>query len=58
MVDLKGQYSGIKEQVDSSILNVIESAAFINGPEVHGFQKKWHRCITNSYDGIRPKAWR
>ena len=40
MVDLKGQYSGIKEQVDSSILNVIESAAFINGPEVHGFQKE------------------
>ena len=40
MVDLKGQYSRIKEQVDSSILNVIETAAFINGPEVHAFQKE------------------
>ena len=40
MVDLKGQYKKIKEQVDSSILNVIESTAFINGPEVHNFQKE------------------
>jgi UDP-2-acetamido-2-deoxy-ribo-hexuluronate aminotransferase len=40
MVDLKGQYSRIKEQVDSSILNVIETTAFVNGPEVHGFQKE------------------
>ena len=39
MVDLKGQYEKIKSAVDSSIINVIESAAFINGPEVHGFQK-------------------
>ncbi|HBY69162.1 MAG TPA: transcriptional regulator, partial [Flavobacteriaceae bacterium] len=40
MVDLKGQYQGIKEQVDKSVLNVIESTAFINGPEVHDFQKE------------------
>lgn len=40
MVDLKGQYKKIKERVDTSILNVIESAAFINGPEVHAFQKE------------------
>ncbi len=40
MVDLKGQYSRIKEQVDSSILNVIETTAFVNGPEVHAFQKE------------------
>jgi|TARA_B110000037_G_scaffold64631_1_gene78894 dTDP-4-amino-4,6-dideoxygalactose transaminase len=39
MVDLKGQYEKIKSAVDSSIINVIESTAFINGPEVHGFQK-------------------
>ncbi len=38
MVDLKGQYEQIKEQVNTSILNVIESTAFINGPEVHAFQ--------------------
>ncbi|NQY04866.1 MAG: DegT/DnrJ/EryC1/StrS family aminotransferase [Flavobacteriaceae bacterium] len=38
MVDLKGQYEGIKEQVNSSVLNVIESTAYINGPEVKSFQ--------------------
>ncbi len=40
MVDLKGQYETIKEHVDNSIMNVIETTAFINGPEVHEFQKE------------------
>jgi dTDP-4-amino-4,6-dideoxygalactose transaminase len=40
MVDLKGQYEHIKEQVNQSVLDVIESTAFINGPEVHQFQKE------------------
>lgn len=40
MVDLKGQYENIKERVDSAIMNVIETTAFINGPEVHAFQKE------------------
>ncbi len=40
MVDLKGQYQYIKEQIDTSINGVIESTAFINGPEVHQFQKE------------------
>lgn len=40
MVDLKGQYQKIKDQVDKSILNVIENTAFINGPEVKEFQKE------------------
>lgn len=40
MVDLKGQYQHIKEQVNTSVLDVIESTAFINGPEVHSFQKE------------------
>ncbi|GAB1307807.1 DegT/DnrJ/EryC1/StrS family aminotransferase [Urechidicola sp. KH5] len=39
MVDLKGQYEKIKSEVDSAVLNVIESSAYINGPEVHAFQK-------------------
>ncbi|MBT8304718.1 MAG: DegT/DnrJ/EryC1/StrS family aminotransferase [Bacteroidia bacterium] len=39
MVDLKGQYKKIKEEVDSSVLDVIDSTAFINGPKVHEFQK-------------------
>ncbi len=40
MVDLKGQYEIIKERVDSAMMNVIESTAFINGPEVNQFQKE------------------
>ena len=39
MVDLQGQYSKIKDVVDPSIQEVVESAAFINGPKVHQFQK-------------------
>ena len=40
MVDLRGQYDKIKEQVDSSIQEVIETTTFINGPEVHAFQSE------------------
>lgn len=40
MVDLITQYQSIKNEVDSAILNVIEKAQFINGPEVVGFQKE------------------
>lgn len=39
MVDLKGQYLRIKDQIDSSIANVIDSTAFINGPAVKNFQE-------------------
>ncbi|MFK5971822.1 MAG: DegT/DnrJ/EryC1/StrS family aminotransferase [Flavobacteriaceae bacterium] len=40
MVDLQGQYQPIKDQINSSIFNVLETSAFINGPEVHSFQKE------------------
>lgn len=40
MVDLKGQYIQIKDQVRSSFNEVIESTAFINGPQVQQFQKE------------------
>ncbi|EDP72359.1 pigmentation and extracellular proteinase regulator [Flavobacteriales bacterium ALC-1] len=39
MVDLQGQYAKIKDVVDLSIEEVMNSAAFINGPKVHQFQK-------------------
>lgn len=39
MVDLKGQYEGIKDTVNTSIQEVIQNTAFINGPKVHEFQK-------------------
>lgn len=38
MVDLKGQYKKIQEEVDQAVLEVIRSAAFINGPTVKSFQ--------------------
>ncbi|MCK5440710.1 MAG: DegT/DnrJ/EryC1/StrS family aminotransferase [Maribacter sp.] len=40
MVDLNGQYQSIKEQINLSISNILETSAFINGPEVHSFQKE------------------
>lgn len=40
MVDLKGQYTQIEDQVRSSFNEVIESTAFINGPQVQQFQKE------------------
>lgn len=39
MVDLKGQYEKIKTEVDKAIIDVVESAAFIRGPQVKEFQK-------------------
>lgn len=40
MVDLQTQYFKIKSDVDNAVLNVLESAAFINGPEVKSFQSE------------------
>lgn len=40
MVDLVTQYEGIQEEIDSAVLNVIRSSAYINGPEVKSFQKE------------------
>ncbi|MEZ4803231.1 MAG: DegT/DnrJ/EryC1/StrS family aminotransferase [Gelidibacter sp.] len=39
MVDLKGQYLKIKDVVDTSIAEVLDNTAYINGPKVHEFQK-------------------
>lgn len=38
MVDVRGQYLNIKEEVDREIQEVIDSCAFINGPKVKAFQ--------------------
>lgn len=37
MVDLKGQYLKVKEEIDAAVAEVITSAAFINGPQVTRF---------------------
>lgn len=40
MVDLKGQYNKIKNEINSAIQNCIEDAVFINGDQVTIFQDK------------------
>ena len=39
MVDLKGQYQKIKTEIDAAIHQCLDSAAFINGPQVKSFQR-------------------
>ncbi len=45
MVDLQSQYYKIKNEVDNAILNVLDSASFINGPEVKMFQKEMEEYL-------------
>lgn len=61
MVDLKGQYLKIKGEIDGAIQNVIDSSAFINGPQVKEFAKNLaayngsKHCITcaNGTDALQ-----
>ncbi len=39
MVDLKSQYDKIKDAVNTSIQEVLDTNTYINGPQVHQFQK-------------------
>ncbi|MDJ0646133.1 MAG: DegT/DnrJ/EryC1/StrS family aminotransferase [Flavobacteriaceae bacterium] len=45
MVDLKGQYHKIKDEVDNAILDVVASSAFINGPQVKSFQANLEKYL-------------
>ena len=45
MVDLVSQYNNIKPAIDSAILNVIENAQFINGPEVSSFKEELEQYL-------------
>jgi dTDP-4-amino-4,6-dideoxygalactose transaminase len=48
MVDLKQQYQKIKPEIDEAVHKVIDSAAFINGPQVQSF------CTAlAAYHGVR-----
>lgn len=38
MVDLQGQYRKLQPEIDNAVLEVIRTAAFINGPAVRSFQ--------------------
>ena len=39
MVDLKGQYTKIKSEVDQAIREVLETTSFINGKQVTDFSR-------------------
>lgn len=39
-IDLKTQYKALKESIDSRIMKVLESGAYINGPEVAELEQK------------------
>ena len=45
MVDLKGQYEQIKDTVNASIQEVLDSNTYINGPQVHQFQKSLEQYL-------------
>lgn len=48
-VDLKAQYRSIKGEIDSAIARVIENAAFVLGPEVETFEKRFAEYIGAKY---------
>jgi len=45
MVDLQGQYRKIKSEIDTAIMECVESASFINGPKVKAFQENLERYL-------------
>jgi dTDP-4-amino-4,6-dideoxygalactose transaminase len=45
MVDLKGQYNKIKDQIDTAVIQTIESTGFINGPMVKEFSNSLAKHI-------------
>ena len=54
MVDLKGQYSKISNEIDEAVLSTIRSADFINGPSVKSFKKSLEDFL--SVDHVIPCA--
>lgn len=61
MVDLKGQYEKIKNTVNASIQEVLDTNTYINGPLVHEFQKNLENYLgvkhvipcANGTDGLQ-----
>ncbi len=45
MVDLKTQYDHIKDTVNASIQEVLDTTTYINGPQVHTFQKNLEQYL-------------
>ena len=45
MVDLKTQYQKLQPEIDTAVIDVIRSGAFINGPAVKSFQANFERYL-------------
>ncbi len=45
MVDLKGQYKKLKDQIDTAVIQTIESTNFINGPIVKKFSNSLEKYL-------------
>jgi dTDP-4-amino-4,6-dideoxygalactose transaminase len=54
MVDLKGQYLRMKEEIDAAVIDCISSTAYINGPQVKKFQASLETYL--SVDHVIPCA--
>lgn len=49
MVDLKGQYAKIQNEIDEAVLQTIRDATFINGPQVAEFTKNLSLYLDNAF---------
>ena len=54
MVDLHGQYERIREEINNAIQEVLDSTAFINGPQVKTFAQ--HLAEYNQVEHVIPCA--
>ena len=48
-VDLKKQYRALKSEIDTAIARVVDSAAFINGPDVSKFENDFAKFCETKY---------
>ena len=49
MVNLRSQYDKIKNEIDTAVLNTIESTKYINGPDVVNFQNSLAKYLNVNY---------
>lgn len=52
-LDLKKQYLGIKEEIDSAITRVIESGAFVGGSEVCAFEEEFAQYLDDRSNALK-----
>src|ERR1017187_168553 len=48
-VDLKAQYSGLREEMNSAVLNVLETAYFVGGPVLEKFEHEFAAFVGATY---------